>query len=131
MPGTTAGAGWTIEADRADGEPAVSRQLTAAADQAGTMVVVDAARVTGALSVRGWRAGDIMRPLGMTGRKKLQDLFVDCKIPREMRLSVPVVVDADGRIVWAVGVALSADFRVTPRTTSVLILKFRRSGGSV
>ena len=46
-----------------------------------------------------------------------------------MRFSVPVVVDVEGGIARAVGVALSEDFRVTPRTTSVLILKFRWSGG--
>lgn len=31
--------------------------------------------------LRGWRQGDWMQPLGMKGRKKISDLFVDLKIP--------------------------------------------------
>jgi tRNA(Ile)-lysidine synthase len=43
------------------------------------------------LSVRGWRAGD-----RLAGRsKKLQDVFVDAKVPRSLRESWPLVVRGD------------------------------------
>ena len=37
------------------------------------------------LTVRGWRDGDRMRPLGLGGTKSLQDLFTDRKVPRSLR----------------------------------------------
>jgi tRNA(Ile)-lysidine synthase len=43
------------------------------------------------LQVRGWRAGD--RLAGR--RKKLQDVFVDAKVPRSEREAWPLVVRGD------------------------------------
>ncbi|MDD8050781.1 MAG: tRNA lysidine(34) synthetase TilS [Verrucomicrobiota bacterium] len=55
------------------------------------------------LAVRHWQEGDRMEPWGMSqGRKKLQDLFVDAKIPVGARGLIPVVAVGD-RIVWVVG----------------------------
>src|SRR5262249_22180681 len=51
------------------------------------------------LSVRNRRPGDRFRPLGLGGRKKLQDFFVDRKVRRDERDRVPLVVDRDDRIV--------------------------------
>ena len=46
-------------------------------------------------------------PSAWAGTKTLQDLFVDRKVPRAERDRTPVVVDAAGRIVWVVGLALA------------------------
>ena len=54
------------------------------------------------------------------GRKKLQDVFVDAKVPREQRRHLPIVVDATGAIVWVPGVVRSATALVTSSTTLVL-----------
>jgi tRNA(Ile)-lysidine synthase len=88
---------------------------------------LDAGRVPVPLAVRFRRPGDRLRPLGMAGRKKLQDVLVDRKVPREIRDSVPLVVDAADRIVWVAGHVVAEDARVTPATTSVLLLQYRRS----
>ena len=66
-----------------------------------------------ALVVRSWRPGDRFRPLGMRGSKKLQDYFVDEKVPRAKRVLVPVVARPDGRIVWVVGYRLDDRARVS------------------
>jgi tRNA(Ile)-lysidine synthase len=66
-----------------------------------------------------------MRPLGMTGTRKLQDLFVDRKTPRRFRQHIPIVVDAADQIVWVAGHAVGEDFRVTPATSDVVILKLK------
>jgi tRNA(Ile)-lysidine synthase len=81
------------------------------------------------LGVRGRRKGDSFRPLGLSGRKKLQDFFVDRKVPREQRDLVPLVVDARDRIVWVAGHAIAEEFRVTDRTQSMVILRLRDLGG--
>jgi tRNA(Ile)-lysidine synthase len=57
------------------------------------------ARVPG-LKVRGWRAGDRLSKR----RKKIQDLFVDAKIPRSEREAWPLVVRGD-EVVAVPGIA--------------------------
>jgi tRNA(Ile)-lysidine synthase len=94
-----------------------------AADE--TSAVIQAADVQLPLAVRNRRDGDRFRPLGAPGRRKLQDVFVDRKVPRSERDRVPVVVDANGRIVWVAGVAVAHDCRVTGPGNSVLILEQR------
>lgn len=44
------------------------------------------------------------RPGDRVGTRKLQDLLIDLRIPAERRDAIPLVCDAEGRIVWAVGV---------------------------
>lgn len=90
----------------------------------GTQAVVDAARVAG-LAVRHRRHGDWLQPLGLGGRKKLQDYFVDRKVPRRERDRVPLVVDGRDRIVWVVGHGIDDEFRVSGVTRDVVILKLR------
>ncbi len=82
------------------------------------------------LAVRNRRPGDRFRPAGLGGRKKLQDYFVDRKIPRRERDRVPLVVDADGRIVWVAGYGVGEEFRVTDPSQGVLILEIKALGGS-
>jgi tRNA(Ile)-lysidine synthase len=85
--------------------------------------VIEAGRLAAPLSVRNRRRGDSFRPLGLNGRKKLQDYFVDAKIDRFEREITPVIVDSAGQIVWVAGHALAEEFRVTDATKDVVILK--------
>jgi len=94
-------------------------QLT---DEAGTHIIVDAEAVGMMLHVRNWRPGDCMQPLGMAGHKKLQDLFVDEKIPQQQRQRIPLVVDSQGRIIWVAGLRMGEQFRVVESTTKFLKL---------
>ena len=94
----------------------------------GDTVAVAARDVTPPLVVRSWRPGDALRPLGMRGRKKLQDLFVDRKVERRARHRVPLVADSAGGIVWVVGHTVADDFRITPATEGMLILKATKLG---
>jgi len=95
---------------------------TAAAAQ----VVLDAGAVGRHLTIRGWRPGDRVQPLGLAGRKKVQDVFVDRKVPRDERALVPIVVDGGGRIVWVAGHVVGEPFRVTPHSEAVVVLTLRR-----
>jgi tRNA(Ile)-lysidine synthase len=97
--------------------------LPAASKGTGDLAVIDSQVILAPLAVRNRRPGDRLRPLGLAGRKKLQDLFVDKKVDRAERDTIPVVVDAGGRIVWVPGHALAEEFRVTERTEAVVILK--------
>lgn len=80
-------------------------------------------------AVRSWRPGDRVGLPGLRGHKKLQDLFVDSKVPRADRGRIPLVVDARDRIVWVAGHAISEEFRVTDPTKPMVTLKLTRQSG--
>jgi tRNA(Ile)-lysidine synthase len=80
----------------------------------------------GPLAVRNRRPGDRFRPLGLGGTKKVQDYFVDRKVARNLRDSVPLVVDAADRIVWVAGHAIDERFRVIDPAQAVVVLRLRQ-----
>jgi tRNA(Ile)-lysidine synthase len=65
--------------------------------------IFDAARIGWPLQVRARRPGDRMRPRGGRGSRKVSDLLVDAKIPRDQRPELPVLVAADGTILFVAG----------------------------
>jgi tRNA(Ile)-lysidine synthase len=79
---------------------------------------LDADRLAYPLTVRPWRSGDRLQPLGMTGSKKVSDLLTDARIPPYDRPGVLVVV-SDDTIVWVVGIRLDERFKVHPSTRHV------------
>ena len=93
---------------------------------AGHAVVMKAASVTLPLFVRSRRPGDRIQPLGAPGRRKLQDVFVDRKVPQSERDTVPVVTDAAGEIVWVAGVVLAERCRIGPSEDGMLLLELRK-----
>ncbi len=87
------------------------------------------------LLLRGWRPGDRFRPLGMSGEKKLQDFFVDAKVPRQERGRIPLLL-AGGRIAWVVGQRVAEDFRFRGNGPACLVeveflKKQRRAPGPI
>lgn len=87
--------------------------------------LLDAAYVEPPLTVRSWRPGDVFRPLGLAGKKKVQDYFVDAKVPRWRRGRIPLVVDARGEVVWIVGHRIADPCRVRAQTQRILRLRVR------
>jgi tRNA(Ile)-lysidine synthase len=95
----------------------------------GQVAVVRRDLCSGQLRVRNRRPGDRFRPVGVGGQKKLQDFFVDRKVARQRRDTVPLVVDETDRIVWVAGYGIDEAFRVTDPAQAVLILKLKLLGG--
>lgn len=85
----------------------------------------DAAQVGPTLVVDGIRQGDRIRPLGMSGTRKLQDVLVDAKVPQRLRAGTPVVRDGE-RVLWVAGVKQSDESKVTSATERVLALVWNR-----
>ncbi|KAF0220209.1 MAG: tRNA(Ile)-lysidine [Geobacteraceae bacterium] len=69
--------------------------------------------------VRNFRAGDRFSPLGMAGSKKVKDLFVDEKIPRDLRRRVPLLFSGEN-LLWVCGVRVAACARLTGMTKAVV-----------
>lgn len=88
------------------------------------IATLDAAKVRFPLTVRRVEEGDWMVPYGMKGRKLLSDLMTDLKMNVFEKRRQLVVVDAQGVIVWAVG--LRTDYRVAVgnQTKTVLEISF-------
>ena len=91
---------------------------------------VNAEAVLFPLFVRARKDGDRLRPLGLSGEKKLQDLLVDNKVPRDQRDVTPLVCDSSGVLVVC-GQTIAHRARVTPQTGQVMkITVIPRAGSS-
>ncbi|MFP4136096.1 MAG: tRNA lysidine(34) synthetase TilS [Candidatus Acetothermia bacterium] len=84
--------------------------------------IVDWGKVEQPLSVRNRRNGDGLVPLGMEGRKKLKDYFIDAKVPYEKRGEIPLVCDRRG-IIWVVGHRLNERYKIDQTTEEGMIMK--------
>ncbi|OOM82044.1 tRNA(Ile)-lysidine synthase [Clostridium puniceum] len=69
--------------------------------------------------------GDKIIPLGMSGNKKLKDIFIDMKIPKEERDSVPILC-IDEKIAWIVGIRTSEEYKVTNQSNNILKIVAKR-----
>ena len=119
VPGAVSFGEWTLTAElrRAAGVAALEHRR---AD--GSTAVLDAERLElSALRVRGWRAGDVIRPIGLRGAKSLADLFTDRRLPRARRATTPLLVCGD-EIVWVARLATAERVRVTPTTRRVALI---------
>jgi tRNA(Ile)-lysidine synthase len=130
IPGEVAlpDAGWIVSANTlADAADAERTRATVGKRLGRDLALVQLDRCRGSLAVRNRRPGDRFRPLGLDGQKKLQDYFVDRKVARAQRDSVPLVVDETDRIVWVAGFGIDEAFRVTDPAQAVIILRLRQA----
>lgn len=78
------------------------------------------------LVLRAWRAGDRLSPLGMDGSQKLQDIFVNAKVPAEARHAIPILVC--GRdVVWIPGHRLARGWEVSGPGARILEITVARA----
>lgn len=78
--------------------------------------------INGIIKLRARCNGDSIIPLGMKGRKKLKDLFIDLKIPKEERDEIPIILFGE-EIAWIVGYRSSDSFKVTKDTKEILEIR--------
>lgn len=76
-------------------------------------------KINNFISLRNRKNGDKISPLGMSGSKKLKDIFIDMKIPKEERDSVPLLC-FDENISWIVGLRVSEEYKITNKTKNIL-----------
>jgi tRNA(Ile)-lysidine synthase len=109
--------GWRISAREVSGyDPS-----DAARDE---VAYLDAGK--GPYQVRMVQEGDIIRPLGLGGTKKVLRAMMDRKVPSDLRRRTPVVVDGRGEIAWIVLGELDERYKVDERTEKVLRLEVAR-----
>lgn len=76
--------------------------------------------------VRPWRPGDWMVPLGMTGRKKISDLFTDLKYSAADKARARVIEHPEGgsRIAALAGRRIDETLRITEKTERILVVEW-------
>ncbi len=82
--------------------------------------------IKGNLVVRNRRPGDSMIPCGMTGRKKLKDIFIDSKIPAEERDRKLILAD-DENILWLEDFRIHNSFKISSSTNKILNINWRKN----
>lgn len=79
---------------------------------------LDAGKLQFPLTLRKWRQGDTFTPLGMKGKKKLSDFFIDQKFSMNKKENIWLLVSGDD-IVWVVGHRMDDRFKITRDTQQI------------
>ena len=84
----------------------------------------DADTLTHPLTLRRWKEGDRIAPLGMKGRTRLiSDLFTDAHYSPMQKATTWLLCDATGDIVWAIGLHMSDRHKVSPATKRIIKIR--------
>lgn len=86
----------------------------------------DAQQLRFPLSLRRWHKGDAFVPLGMKGKKKLSDFFIDARFSLVEKENVWVLCSAD-QIVWVVGHRIDDRYKVKADTDERIVVSVENS----
>jgi tRNA(Ile)-lysidine synthase len=92
-----------------------------------TRADLDATSLAFPLVIRSRKPGDLYRPLGAPGRKKLKEILRAKRIAAVDRDRLPVVLSR-GRIVWVPGLPVAEASKISGTTTSVLSITVKKGG---
>jgi tRNA(Ile)-lysidine synthase len=87
---------------------------------------LDADKLKLPLTARFWQEGDCFVPLGMKGKKKVSDFFIDNKIPLHHKEKQLVILSGKD-IVWLVGQRIDERYKTTPATKNILQIRWNEN----
>ncbi len=85
---------------------------------------LDLEKLSFPLCLRKWKQGDVFTPIGMTGKKKLSDFFIDLKVSRATKEET-YVITSKNEIVWVVGYRISDKFKLSSKTSRALLITLK------
>jgi len=118
IPGEVEFGGVRLRAERVDRSGIADLR----ADEGGRIAFLDGEKSGEELMVRFPKAGDRFLPLGAPGEMKLQDFFVNLKVPRRERAKALLICRGE-EIVWVVGYRIDDRFKVREETREVVRLE--------
>ncbi|MDR7080334.1 tRNA(Ile)-lysidine synthase [Neobacillus niacini] len=78
------------------------------------------------IEIRTRKMGDRMNLKGMSGTKKLKDIFIDSKVPLQERDTWPVITDKNGWILWLPGIKKSVYEGINHSASQYILLTYHR-----
>ena len=102
------------------------RKKTGADGKPAARECFDAGRVGPEIVLRHWQPGDRFQPIGMATPVKLQDLFVNAKIPLQRRRQLVLAATKSGEIFWVEGLRIAEPFKLTDHTAMKLVWQIQR-----
>lgn len=82
-------------------------------------------KIKNEITARNRRDGDFIYPKGMKGKKKIKDIFIDKKIPREVRERT-LLIAQESEVVWIFGLRDSRKYKVDENTKHVMEIEIKR-----
>lgn len=76
-------------------------------DKSNNVIALDSKEIVLPLKLRTRKDGDYIEVLNLNGRKKLNDIFIDKKVNRDLRNNYPILVDSNNTILWVPGLKKS------------------------
>ena len=118
VPGVTTSGGWTISAQILDKFDTATLPL----DALGLRLTerFDADILGSELFLRTRRQGDMFRPLGMVGEKRIAGFMKDSHVPARLRDRLPVMVNSSGEVAWVVGWRIADWPKITDATRRIV-----------
>jgi tRNA(Ile)-lysidine synthase len=92
---------------------------------------VDASTVTFPLEIRPLCNGDRFHPLGMKGTKLVSDFLTDQHFSLIDKRRQLALCNADGSIVWLVGLRMDDRYKVTDKTISTLTITIEQQNTQI
>ncbi|MFZ1981661.1 MAG: tRNA lysidine(34) synthetase TilS [Smithella sp.] len=89
-------------------------------------VYLDLDKIQQPVTIRNRRDGDRFQPLGMPGRQKIKNFFIDRKIPSGQRNEIMLLVDRLS-VIWIENMHLNDRVKITAGTKNVLKLEITNS----
>lgn len=74
------------------------------------------------LTLRHWQEGDVFHPLGMQGKKKLSDFFIQQKVPLFEKKNMPLLINGNGDVLWVVHYRIDNRYKIVKSTKKVFTL---------
>jgi tRNA(Ile)-lysidine synthase len=108
--------GYNIKVEYIDGETIIDDHC----------ILLDASSISFPLIIRTRRDGDRIHLKGMDGRKKVNRIFIDEKIPIHKRENWPIVTDSKGEILWIPGLKKSIYSHSNTNSGSNLLITYKK-----
>ena len=90
----------------------------------GNKAYINADKVQGKLKIRKWKQGDWFIPLGMNGKQKISDYFINNKFSLKDKEDTWLLCDAE-KVVWIIGHRSDNRYRIDPGTKNIYVISLQ------
>lgn len=103
----------------------VLEKVTKVTQKNNQIAYISAEKLIFPLQLRLWKSGDVFKPFGMNGHKKLSDFLKDEKLSL-LEKENTWVLTSNGKIIWVVGHRLDDNYKVENNTKNIFKIELIR-----